>query len=262
MLDGHARAGQSHEEIPCRFPARHYLRPIETIYNYHSCNRSSIQQSRCEITVQKSCLRQRQSLFPLTTIFTPPVGCFEDWATPDIWQTCGGDGCYWSRPRECYPAGAFEIQGAIVLSEPVVVADIVSSFAWFQRWLQRIWTLYYRVRSRSTLTACNGDFRRFTHSGWVAVVEDIFFERMSSWRKRYIVGIVRAYRTRTHIFTVRSNSNLQEVSEGTSLLHKQDLADSLTIDGTMSREIALDAALDELTQRSTASREWLKRLRR
>lgn len=93
-------------------------------------------------------------------------------------------------------------------------------------------------------------------------MEDIFFERMSSWRKRYIVGIVRAYRTRTHIFTVRSNSNLQEVSEGTSLLHKQDLADSLTIDGTMSREIALDAALDELTQRSTASREWLKRLRR
>lgn len=44
---------------------------------------------------------------PLTTIFTPPAGCFETTATPDVWQTCyetrATTECYWSRPDECYP---------------------------------------------------------------------------------------------------------------------------------------------------------------
>lgn len=50
------------------------------------------------------------TLAPLTTIFTPPAGCFESTAMPDVWRTCyetrAETECYWSRPSECYPTGA------------------------------------------------------------------------------------------------------------------------------------------------------------
>lgn len=50
----------------------------------------------------------------LTTIFTPPAGCFEH--LPQVWSLCAtatdhgaqlySTSCYWSLPSSCYPTGA------------------------------------------------------------------------------------------------------------------------------------------------------------
>lgn len=50
---------------------------------------------------------------PLTTIFTPPTGCFDHF--PQVWDYCGGkveleifytERCFWSLAEHCYPTGA------------------------------------------------------------------------------------------------------------------------------------------------------------
>jgi hypothetical protein len=55
---------------------------------------------------------QINTLGPLTTIFKPPVGCFEQF--PQTWSTCNtgyispyyGLNCYLSQPESCYPTSA------------------------------------------------------------------------------------------------------------------------------------------------------------
>lgn len=119
---------------------------------------------------------------------------------------------------------------------------------------------YYRIRSNSLLTPCGEQAESFTYHEWVMVAEDIFYERMSWWRKQFMDEVVNMFRNGTGLFVPESSRYDVEVDERSRLLDGQNTTESNTAAGKVSKETDLDAALKELVKRKTGGLEWLERL--